>query len=277
MKSKSPIKEKQRTEILVSQNIPQTENLLTESEYEDAIAPYFDELFSPKIMDEAHKPFYNMLVKKYHTQSACDISCRTGQTLKVLSSLGVKKLTGIDVSPAMIAEGKKKLPKAEWFVAPLNAAAQAVSGKYDLIVCSKDSLTLVLDDESLLNIFIQLKELLNDNGILIVEVLNYEKIWKHKERFMPVMDRSDGRSPKLFFYLNDFHEELVVRNLVRFTHDQDEWFAKVFSIPIRPLMHAELEFFVKEAQYSKYGFFGSYSGTPYSVDRSPYAILIAKK
>ena len=279
MKSKIPAKDKKRTitETFTSQNIPQTENLLTEPEYGEAIAPYFDELFPPKIMDNVHKPFYNMLVKKYAIQSACDISCRTGQTLKLLSTLGVKKLAGMDINAEMIGAGKKKLPKVEFATAPLNEASQAVSGKFDLVLCSKDSLPLVLDDESLLNIFVQTKDLLNDTGILIVEVLNYAKIWKNKERFMPVMDRSDGKSSKFFFYLNDFHEELLVRNLIRFAHNKHEWFAKIFSIPIRPLMQAELEFFVKEAHFSKYGFFGSYTGRPYSAEESPYTILIAKK
>lgn len=263
----------------ISVNIPQTENLLSELEYGEELSAYFDLLYPEKIVESIHRPFYEMIIKKYNVTSACDLSCRTGQTLKLLSRLGIKKLTGVDASPSMLKISRKKLPRTTQFInQEIPLAPTVLSGqKFDLVLCTKDSLPLILDDESLMNFFQQARELLTDKGILIVETVNYGKIWKNKERFMPVMDRSLKNIPQLFFFINDFHQELLVRNLMRVERNKNEWYVRSLSIPIRPLVPNEIEFFVKETAFSKWGFLGSYSGKDYMQNESPYTILIAKR
>jgi glycine/sarcosine N-methyltransferase len=274
-KSKKIRPKRTRKTKFVSQNIPQVENLLSELEYGESLAEYFDVIYSEQVLTKVQRPFYEMLVKKYNIRSACDLSCRTGQTLKLLSRLGIKQITGVDGSPAMIAKCKRKLPKSacliteEVYLAPVAAGDK----KFDLVICTKDALTMVLDDEALLNFFTQAKNLLTDQGVLIVEVWNYEKIWRNKERFMPVMDRKK----MLFFIENDFHEELLVRNIVRVGKNKGEWLLRSLAIPARPTTRNEIEFFMNEASYSKWGFIGSYAGTPYNPSESMYAILIARK
>jgi glycine/sarcosine N-methyltransferase len=274
-KKKNVLKKKPAPRKFVSQNIPQVENLLSELEYGEAVSEYFDLIYSEKVLSKIQRPFYRMLIAKYGIQSACDLSCRTGQTLKLLSRLGIKKLAGVDGSPSMIAKCKKKLSKnVTLFTEDVYLAPLAVGeNKFDLVLCTKDSLPLVLDDEALFNFFTQAKNLLTDKGVLIIEMWNYENIWRNKERFMPVMDRQ----PLLFFFENDFHEELLVRNLVRIEKINHEWLLRALSIPARPITRNEVEFFVKEAQYSKFGFIGSYAGTPYNPSESMYTILIARK
>ena len=263
----------------ISRNVPQIENLLSEIEYGESIAEYFDILYPEEVLTRVQAAFYEMIIKKYQITSACDLSCRSGQTLYLLNYLGIKKLAGVDVSPAMIARCKKKLPKSiplftnDVYLAPLSLG----DTKYDLVICTKDSLPMVLDDEALMNFFAQARELLTDTGVLIVEMWNYEKIWRNKERFMPVMDRCTKKDSRLFFLENDFHQELLVRNLVRLERDKHEWILRALSIPARPITRNEVEFFVKEAKFSKWGFLGSYSGGPYVPQESMYTILIATK
>jgi glycine/sarcosine N-methyltransferase len=270
---------KRPTTAFVSQNIPQVENLLSEIEYGESIAEYFDVLYPEEVLTRVQAGFYEMIIKKYNVTSACDLACRTGQTLKLLHKLGVKKLAGVDVSPAMIARCKKKVPKNvslfvnDVYLAPLSVGET----KFDLVICTKDSLPMVLDDEALMNFFAQARQLLTDNGVLIVEMWNYEKIWRNKERFMPVMDRHNKTASRLFFLENDFHQELLVRNLVRLEKTKHEWILRALSIPARPITRNEVEFFIKEAQFSKWGFLGSYTGGPYVSNESMYTILIATK
>lgn len=271
--------EKKTRPSFVSQNLPQVENLLSEIEYGEAIAEYFDVLYPEEVLTRVQAAFYEMIIKKYSVRSACDLACRTGQTLKLLSKLGIKKLAGVDVSPAMIARCKKKVPKSvPLYVNDVYLAPHSVGeSKFDLVICTKDSLPMVLDDEALMNFFAQARELLTDSGVLIVEMWNYEKIWRNKERFMPVMDRITKKESRLFFLENDFHQELLVRNLIRLERNKHEWILRALSIPARPVTRNEVEFFVKEAQFTKWGFLGSYGGGPYVPNESMYTILIATK
>lgn len=282
LKKSVPVKKPARKKVkhsFVSRNIPQIESLLSEIEYGESIAEYFDVLYPEEVLTRVQAAFYEMIIKKYNVSSACDLACRTGQTLKLLNKLGIKKLAGVDVSPAMIARSIKKLPKGvRLFTNDVYLAPLAVGeSKFDLVICTKDSLPMVLDDEALMNFFSHARELLTDKGVLIVEMWNYEKIWRNKERFMPVMDRCTNKESRLFFLENDFHQELLVRNLIRLEKDKNEWILRALSIPARPITRNEVEFFVKEAQFSKWGFLGSYGGGPYVSQESMYTILIATK
>lgn len=262
-----------------SLNLPQRENLLSEIEYSNELAEHFDILYSDSVIAKVQAPFYKMLINKYNVQSALDLSCRTGQTLKMLSKLGIKKLAGVDASLPMIARAKKKLPRGtsltveELALAPFTQESKT----FDLIICTKDSLPLVLDDGSLTAFFGEVHNLLNPNGVFLIETLNYEKIWRNKERFMPIMDRSRQKPSQLFYFLNDFHQELIVRNLVRVVKRDSEWILRALSIPARPTTRNEVEYFVQEAKFSKWGYLGSYSGAPFTPGESPYCITIALK
>ncbi len=258
-------------------NMPQVENLLSELEYGEGLAEFFDIIYSEKIITQVQLPFFKMLVDKYKITSACDLACRTGQTLQLLHKLGVKKLTGVDVSPAMVERASKKVKTANFFLSELFLAPQTVEGqKFDFVFCTKDSLPMVLDDEALFNFFSNVKNLLNEGGVFVAELWNYEKIWRNKERFMPVMDRGE-KSPRIFFIENDFHNELLVRNMIRIEKNSQEWYMRPLSIPARPITRNELDFFATENQFSKWGFLGSYAGTPYSSTESPYCVLLALK
>lgn len=257
----------------------QPEVLLSETEYGEGIAGFFDVLYPDRIVEAMYKPFYNMLIRKHQVRSACDLACRTGQTLKMLRGLNIEKLTGIDISPTMIAKCRKKISsKIKFIKSELALAPSAIAGKqFDMILCTKDALPVILDDEALINFFRDLRSSLTDNGLLVIEISNYQKIWRNKERFLPVIDRSVLKNPHLFFFMNDFHEELLVRNLMHLRYTNQHWELLPMSIPIRPLLPAEIEFFLTEGQYSKWTFLGSYQGHPYSPEQSPHLIVIAKK
>ncbi len=262
-----------------SLNIAQPELLLSEKEYADGLAEYFDLLFPDSIVERMYKPFFRMMVEKHGVTSVCDLACRSGQSLKMLSALGVKKLCGMDISAKMLQLAKKKTPKnVKYIIADLASAPRSAGkNKYDLVICTKDALPVVLDDEALINFFKDSRALLTDKGIMVIEMMNYEKVWRNKERFMPVMDRSLAKTGRLFFFMNDFHEELIVRNLMHLQKDKQEWFLKPLSVPARPIVPAEVEFFLQEAQFSRWTFLGSYTGKPFIEMESTHLIVVARK
>lgn len=262
----------------VSINVPQIENLLSELEYGEELAEYYDLIYSEKVIHQIQSPFFQMLIKRYGIRSACDLSCRSGQTLAALSKLGIKNLAGVDVSSKMLDLARKRCPsKTQFYQSELFLAPHTIGDetKFDLVLCSRDALPLVLDDESLLGFMAQARNLLSPNGILVVETWNYDKIWRRKERFMPVMDRCSNKQSLLFFIENDFHGELLVHNVVKLEKNKFEWFLRTISTPIRPLTRNEMEFFVKEAGFEKYGFLGNYAGSPFNTAESAYCIMLA--
>jgi glycine/sarcosine N-methyltransferase len=277
--ARTPRKRGTRKIITERYNIAQPELLLTEKEYADGLAEYFDLLFPDTVVEQIYKPFFTMMVNKHGIRSVCDLACRSGQTLKMLSKMGLKKMCGVDISSGMIRRAKKKTDKkVQYFISELAKAPNVVGSRtFDMVICTKDALPVVLDDEALINFFKSIRNILTDKGVMILELMNYEKVWRNKERFMPVMDRSLAKTPRLFFFMNDFHEELIVRNLMHLEKEKEEWHLKPLSIPARPIVPAEVEFFLEEAKYSKWAFLGNYSGKPFADMESTHLIVIARK
>ncbi len=262
-----------------SLNTPQTENLLDEDAYVEELAPFFDEMYPMSVVEKIHGPFLKMLVQKYQVQSACDLACRTGQTLLLLKKFGVKRLVGVDSSDQNLALARKKMGKSAVLDRhALREAPSSLEGQsFDMILCTKDSLPAVLDDEGLFDFFKKTHRLLSPNGIFVAEMLNYGKIWKRKERFQTLMDRTKKSGGHFFFYMNDFHQELLARHLIRLEKNKNEWYLRTIGLPIRPLLPNEIDLFTKEAGFSKWGFLGSYAGKSYVEKESPHTILLALK
>lgn len=276
MKKKRPAKKA----VPPSINVPQPENLLDEDSYGDELAEFFDEMYPASVVEKIHGPFLRMLIQKYNVTSACDLACRTGQTLALLKKLGIKKLTGMDSSEEHLKRAKKKLGKSVTLDRQfLRDAPGSLRGQtFDLVLCTKDSLPALLDDEGLFEFFKNTHHILSEKGLFVAEMLNYGKIWKRKERFQPVMDRSKKTGGgHFFFYMNDFHQELLVRHLIRLERNRHEWYLRSSGLPVRPFQLNEIDLFVKEGGFSKWGFLGSYAGKPYVENESPYTILIALK
>lgn len=278
--ARTPARKSSKTRVVKpTRNLPAAEVLLDEGQFGDAMADLFDDLYPPPYMASAQRPFYAMMVRKYQPKSVLDTSCRTGQTLLLLRDLGVKKLSGVDVSMEMLKLAKRRL-KASCPLMQSGVRAPFTKlhhERYDFILSTKDALSLVLDDDALIKFFRDAHHHLADSGILIVETLNYEKIWKQKERFLPVMDRSLPSKPMLFTMVLDFHEELLVRNLIKLEKKEGEWYWRALSTPVRPVTRAEIEFCVKEAGFSKWGFLGGYGASSYDPAHSIYTVLIAKR
>lgn len=259
------------------QGIP--EHLLSEKEYGEQLAPLYDRLFPESPLSSTLEPFVSMLIRKHQIQRVCDIACRTGQVLSLFRQLGLKNLTGVDASLTMLKLTRKKNhPKMSLIEAELAQATSSIPpSSFDLIVCLRDALPVVLDDEALIDLFKSLRNTLSDKGIVLLEICNYQKIWRRKERFLPIIPHTEGKIQHLFFFMNDFHEELLVRNLMHCYTKRGQWLIHPLSIPIRPLLPAEIEFLLNEAAFSKWTFLGNYRGQRFIPDLSPHLIVVAQK
>ena len=93
----------------------------------EKIPPYDSMYNSPQYISEDELT-YSYILKNMKAGSILDIGCGTGCALEYLPS---KKYTGIDLSPIMINDAKKKYPTCDFLVKD----ALEVTGMYDNIIC----------------------------------------------------------------------------------------------------------------------------------------------
>lgn len=107
-----------------------------------------------------------------------DAACGTGTLVGMLRKTGWDS-TGADLSPAMIAAARKKLPGAPLLVSDLRALP--FSGTVDLVTCLFDSLNFILDEDELAGAFRQLHGALREGGILYADIITERMVTEHFE------------------------------------------------------------------------------------------------
>ena len=94
-----------------------------------------------------------------------DVGCGPGNSTQMLAARWPdSRITGLDNSPAMINRAAKDYPDQDWIIA--DAGKENIPGIYDIIF-SNAAIQWIPDHYSL---FSRLKESLNSNGILAVQI-----------------------------------------------------------------------------------------------------------
>jgi ubiquinone/menaquinone biosynthesis C-methylase UbiE len=137
-------------------------NMHDRDEYKKA-APIYDLLFS-RALSSIRRNICTFLINQKAT-NILDLCCGTGEQLRLLSHNNMD-LTGIDLSPAMLAEARRKSPSFINYLETDAADIQLPDNKYDGII-----VTLALHEKSSRQreaIFEEACRLLKHNGHMII-------------------------------------------------------------------------------------------------------------
>jgi SAM-dependent methyltransferase len=96
-----------------------------------------------------------------------DVACGTGKSFMPLVERGFR-VTGCDVSPAMLAEATRKAPEVPLIEADMRALPQL--GAFELIVCFDDALNHLLDEEQLASAFASVARNLRPAGLFLFDL-----------------------------------------------------------------------------------------------------------
>jgi len=107
-----------------------------------------------------------------------DVACGTGNLIKKLSYF-YKNIEGVELSKEMANLSRKKTSKKIYQVDMTNFNLKK---KYDLILCTFDSLNYFLNEESLKKSFKNFYRHLKENGFLIFDLNTLRKFKKHKNK-----------------------------------------------------------------------------------------------
>ena len=246
---------------------------LEKERYAGFIARYYDLMVNWKKRFAEEFPVLLSLFKKEKVKTVLDVGVWTGEYTVGLAKKGVKIL-GLDNHNIMInvSEGKRrKLPKkikknVSFLLTDYTSFSKEIKDKFDAAICMGNSLPYIPAQLPIL--FDQIsKSLREKNGVIILQILNFEKILKSKNRLISFIIQKEDHAEKEHLFVEFFDEpkgKTIIHNVVIFDSDGENWIYKgTTSIPVYDIRKEDVAKVLKRFGFKKIwigGNVGEYQG-----------------
>ena len=191
--------------------------MLSNKNFFDALADNYDQMISFKDALERREKVIQQIIYP-EMKSAADLGCGTGIDSIALTKLGLK-VDGFDPSEEMIKKAKKNAEaegvKSDFYIYPIDKVPDDFNNKYDLIISLGNTFANVerrLFERSIEKCY----EMMNNGGVLVIHILNYNKIIKEQNRIVNITQSKD----RYFIRFYDFGKDDINFNILSFNKVQ---------------------------------------------------------
>lgn len=238
----------------------------------DEIAKYYDLIF----------PTSQLTVKFLEEKAGqgpkniLDVACGTGGYSFALEKEGYN-LTALDLDEKMIKELKAKARNRGSNIEAMEGNILEVKEKFqdksfDLVFCIGNSLVHLESSEEILKFLKDSKDILKENGTLVFQVINYDRIISKGIKYLPTIynEEADLSFERLYNYKKAEHK-VYFKTILTVGEDKFE-----NEVPLYALQYDEAVKLLKEAGFNNIEAYGDFKGNPFSKEDS-YAMVISCK
>jgi glycine/sarcosine N-methyltransferase len=238
------------------------------------IAAYYGEIFPLK---EIRLAFVESLLPNPGRENLfiLDIGCAAGELAMALSNAG-HRVVGIDINEEMIKVAKKA-NEGNYRTAFLHLDMNEAPAKfnhsfYNAVLCLGNTLVHLDNPQEMENFFTGIREILKDQGVLILQIVNYRRILDLGITELPLIESEHCTFRREYAYDRKNHR-IRFRGELRLK-DSGDTFESVEIL--YPLMYEELEPALVRAGFSLIEFYGNEHMSSYNPS-SPALIAYAEK
>ncbi len=203
-----------------------------------------------------------------------DLACGTGNYTHALIQKG-HDVYSIDLDELMIQAAKRKYPDkaGNFFTGDMLSIDSIFEGQsFDMIYCIGNSIVHLPGREAIRKLTEKVFSLLNDNGMFIIQIVNYDKIVRCRIDSLPPIVREKEGVSFIRNYTFDNSQEYVNFN-TELCYD-DEKIAN--SVKLVALQSGDLTDIVKSAGFTKVQLFGSYDEPEHTANSNATIIKAFK-
>lgn len=204
---------------------------------------------------------------------ALDLACGTGDYSIALAKMGFV-VDGIDLNRDMIQKAKKKsnglnINFIEYDMTKVRDIFK--DKKYDLIFCIGNSLVHLGSMDEMEKFISNTYKLLSVNGIMVIQIINFDRIFKYSIKELPVIEKPDDG---IRFYRKYYYENRNVLNFkTEIIYNNGETQSKYEnSVTLAPILYKELIDLLKSTGYRDIQAYGGFNFSEYSDDA--YSLVI---
>lgn len=241
----------------------------------DALAEDYDLMtdFDGRFIRE--KPYFHMLVDRYKVSTALDAGSGTGFHTLLLTQLGVKT-TAVDASEEMVKHLQQHAAdmrlKVKALVGSFENLPDVVTEKCDLVLCMGNSLAHVLTEQSMLVVLKNFLRLLKEDGVLLIQNLNYDRILAEREQ----LQSKKVTTSKTFIRSYEYRDRRILFNVQTLDRSSPKSNGRLLTVPIRPWLHQELIGLLEKAGFTGVQSYGSIALQEYQSPESKDLVVVAR-
>jgi ubiquinone/menaquinone biosynthesis C-methylase UbiE len=239
----------------------------------DTIADFYDKMTSFEKALSIRTNAYKKILSKGKGRAA-DLGCGTGLDTIALALNGMQ-VTAFDLSRGMLDKAEEKTKglnlNIEFYNYSLDAIPEKFNNLFTLAVSMGNTLAN-LDRPAIKKAIKNSFQMLQPGGKFLMQILNYEKITKAKERIVNITH--DGDKYYVRFY--DFQDDAIDFNILSF--DERELSNKhLVTTKIYPYSSDLMKQLLLEEGYRNIEFFGSLNMDIFDSGRSKDIVITAEK
>ena len=222
----------------------------------DAIAEKYGWFFSSRHKTiERQTTQLKPILEQYNVKTILDCSCGDGLQVIPLAKQGYL-IDGSDISANMVKKAIEYANNESLIIdfkeADFRKLEQAFTKTYDCVLSMGNSIPHLMTDEDIKKALTSMYHRINGDGILLVEMRDYDKMLTEKKRFQPmrINDIQDGFRYSIL-YVFDYLPDIVRFNIVYLIENMEtgEKLMEQESVDYNPIMKADLIAHLKEAGF----------------------------
>jgi SAM-dependent methyltransferase len=219
---------------------------------------------------------FRSLVDRYKIKTALDAGSGTGVHSLLLAQSGVE-VTAVDVSQKMLqllsAHAHEKKVKVKTVKADFLNLPKKIHDKFDAVFCMGNSLVHAKTKRELKNILFNFYTLLNLNGILFIQILNYDRIISKREIIQSIKESE----LKTFIRFYGFGKDHIDFNILTIDRKDGMLQYKLQTTTLRPTRQKEIVGLLRKAGFIKIESLGNLMGDKFFMSKSKDLYIIARK
>jgi glycine/sarcosine N-methyltransferase len=234
-----------------------TDNMIENNpaQFYDALANEYDEMTGMEERFKKERSYFQIIVEQYGVKTALDAGCGTGFHSILLAQLGVQ-VTATDISEQMLLQTKinaeKKGVQVDTIQTSFHNMQESVYETFDAVFCLGNSLPHLLTERELFDALRGFKNVLNPEGRLFVQTLNYDRILKHRERIQNIKEING----KIFIRFYDYMDKTLLFNILTMQKSDDVFKHSLQSVRLYPWRSLAIVRSLKDAGFNSTQLFG---------------------
>ncbi|HNW51650.1 MAG TPA: methyltransferase domain-containing protein [Prolixibacteraceae bacterium] len=237
-------------------------------EFYQSINPFYDFIF----------PLNNKQVdftcEEVLSGKILDMGCATGSLAIALAEKGFE-VTAIDLDQGMIDQAKRKDPLNKIHFREgdmLKILEYFPVTSFNGITCYGNTLAHLTEPKHIGSFFVSAFQLLQKEGKILIQVLNYESLLKTKPEKLPLIENETIRFERSYNYRPDGLINFVTRLTVKETNQVIE-----NSVTLYPVTRYEIADLLEKSGFTAVEFFGGFDRSPVLPSNLPLVVRALKR